>query len=403
MYYSIDDAYNAIALAMYLNLADNLSPAIVRRLRYVEWLFLIVHLILSTNHGNDRLGFKLAVYSIFALYSFVFPSNRSLRWRQGYVSMMMLSVVAANFANVSLDMLLYVYIAKSFFLTGGKHTVWLTSLTGIGWVACEYYSEIQEIQQSESLRFEPPFGVGDYSPKSILVFSLGLYIAVSIFVIFLSSVIVAEYKSRKRAEALAEQIEIMAKNIERTRIARDIHDSLGHTLTSLDVQLKVAQKLRDRDLDKAFQAVDTAAILSSQCIEDVSHAVQTMRRDDFNLDRALNNLIEQVKKDGVQVVWNLNLPQLDLATSHQIYCIVKEGLINIQKHANASRVSFQGYSTAKQIVLKLEDNGVGFDLQQINSGFGLKGMAERVQVIGGKLKMDSAPDKGTLILVTIPR
>ena len=388
---------------MNINSVGSLSPSLIRRLRYLEWLFLAVHLLLAITAGGDKLPFNLFVYGIFMVFSSTLPINRPLKLRQAYILLAMLSIVCANFLGVSLDLLVYLYIAKSFLLVGSKSTIYITILTGIGWVASECFSEIQEIQQL-SVGFEPPFGFSSNDLNTIFIFSLGLYIAISIFTIFLSSVIVAEQKSRKRAEALAEQVEILAKNLERTRIARDIHDSLGHTLTNLDIQLKVARKLRDRDLDKAFQAVDTATMLSSQCIEDVSHAVQTMRRNDFDLDRALNNLIEQVRNDGIKTVqWEINLPKLNLATSHQIYCVVKEGLINIQKHANASQVSFQGYSTAKQIIFKLEDNGVGFNLQQVNSGFGLQGMVERVQAMGGKLKIDSAPSQGTQILVTIPR
>ena len=388
---------------MKIDPVGNLSPSLIRRLRYLEWLFLAVHLLLAITAGSD-ISFNLLIYGIFAVFSLSLSINRPLRYRKAYISLVMLSIVCANFLGVSLDLLVYLYIAKSFFLVGEKSTIYITIVAGIGWIASECFSEIREMQRLSSIDFKPPFGFGIYDLKTVFIFSSTLYIAISIFTIFLSSVIVAEYRSRKRAEALAEQVEIMAKNLERTRIARDIHDSLGHTLTSLDIQLKVAQKLRDRDRDRAFQAIDTAATLSSQCIEDVSHAVQTMRRDNFDLDRALNNLIEQLKNDStLQVVWNLNLPQLDLSTSHQTYCIVKEGLINIQKHANASRVTFQGYSTAKQVILKLEDDGIGFDPQQVNSGFGLRGMAERVRVIGGKLKLHSALGRGTQILVTIPR
>ena len=379
------------------------SPAFIWRLRYLEWLFILVHLMLAITAGSD-ISFNLLVYGIFIIFSLALPRDRSLRYRQGYILLAMASIISANFLDVSLDLLIYLYIAKSFFLIGGKRTVWVTIATGIGWVASEYYSEIQEIKQLNAVRFQPPFGAGDYSPQSILIFASGLYIAVSIFVIFLGSIVVAEHKSRKRAEALGEQVEILAKNLERTRIARDIHDSLGHTLTDLDIQLKVAQKLRDRNPEQAFEAIDTAATLSAQCIEDVSHAVQTMRRSDFNLDRALNNLLEQARNNSFKKVrWELDLPQLSLSTSHQIYCMVKEGLINIQKHANASMVGFWGYSTAEQVILKLEDNGIGFNLQQVNSGFGLQGMMERVQIVGGKLKIDSAPGKGTQILITIPR
>ena len=251
-----------------------------------------------------------------------------------------------------------------------------------------------------AIDFEPPFGVGNYSPQSILVFSTALYIAVCTFTIFFSSVIVAEYKSRKRAEALSKQVEIMAKNLERTRIARDIHDSLGHTLTDLDIQLKVAKKLRDLDPDKARLAIDKASLLSGQCIEDVSRAVQTMRQNDFNLNRALSNLVEQISNERqIRIQWEIDLPQLSLSTSHQIYCIVKEGLINIRKHSQASQILFQGCSNNTEIVLKLKDNGMGFDAKSVHGGFGLQGMVERVQEIGGKLKINSVVGKGTEILV----
>ena len=386
---------------MKIDPVGNFSPSLIWRLRYLEWLFLAVHLMLAITAGSDKLPLNLTVYGISIVFSWTLPINRPLRLKQAYVLLAMLSIVCANFLSVSLDLLIYLYIAKSFFLVGNKSTIYITILTGIGWIASECFSEIRELQQL-SMRFEPPFGFGTYDLNTILIFSSGLYVAVSIFMIFFCSVIVAEYKSRKRAEALAEQVEILAKDLERTRIARDIHDSLGHTLTNLDIQLKVAQKLRGRDLDKAFQAIDTATMLSSQCIEDVSHAVKTMRRSDFNLNYALNNLIEQVRDDALRVTWSVNLPQLTLSTSHQIYYVVKEGLINIQKHAHASRINFQGYSTGRQIILKLEDDGVGFNLQQTNSN-GLQGMVERVQAISGRLKIDSTPGKGTQILVTIPR
>ena len=379
----------------------DISFSLIRRLRYLEWVFLTTHFILSVNSGDFNIPLHFAIYSIFIASSYFFPTGLAEKWRQAYILSAMLLIAVANFLNVSLDMLLYIYIAKSFFLIGGKKTIWMTIVAGIAWVASECYSELQE-KQLNSVKFEP-LGFGDYSLQSIFVFSLALYTAVSIFTIFFSSVIVAEQKSRKRAEALAEQVEILAKNLERTRIARDIHDSLGHTLTDLDIQLKVAKKLRDRDPNKTWAAIDKASMLSAQCIEDVSQAVQTMRRNDFNLDRALNNLVEQIRDSMVQVCWEVNLPQLSLSTSHQIYCIVKEGLINIKKHSRASQISFQAYSTSTEIVLKLKDNGVGFNPKVANGGFGLQGMVERVRVIKGKLEINSFPGKGTEILVTIPR
>jgi signal transduction histidine kinase len=177
---------------------------------------------------------------------------------------------------------------------------------------------------------------------------------------------------------------------------------LGHTLTDLNLQLEIAQKFRLRDLDQAFRAVDMAKILASQCVEDVSQTLQAMRQSDFDLDRSLKTLFEQVRqKQSLQVYWEGKLPQLSLQTNHQIYCIIKEALINVQKHARASRVSFRSQSTTEGIILELEDDGIGFDPRE-DRGFGLKGMAERVQAIGGKLEISSVPGQGTQIYINIP-
>lgn len=106
------------------------------------------------------------------------------------------------------------------------------------------------------------------------------------FTIMLSQTIVVQQEKDQKIEELSEQVESLAATLERTRIAREIHDSLGHTLTDLDTQLAVAQTLRSHDPDRAFAAVDTAKQLSRQCMEDVSQALKRMRESDFDLDRA---------------------------------------------------------------------------------------------------------------------
>jgi signal transduction histidine kinase len=217
-------------------------------------------------------------------------------------------------------------------------------------------------------------------------------------------VILAERKSRQRAEVLAQEVETLAARLERTRIAREIHDSLGHTLTTLDVQLEVAQKLRQRDPEQALQAVDTAKKLASQCLEDVRAALSTIRNNDFNLQQALYELIAQVKQhQTLDIVVELHLPTLPLQTSHQLYCIVQEGLMNVQKHAQAKTVWLRGWMADESLTLELEDDGQGFDPGQSRSGFGLRGIEERVQLLGGKLKVSTVAAQGTQIQVTIPR
>lgn len=182
-----------------------------------------------------------------------------------------------------------------------------------------------------------------------------------------------------------------------------IHDSLGHTLTNLQVQLAVAQEFRQHHLDQVFWAIDTAKFLADQCIEDISQALQTMRQSDFNLNQALKSLVEQIKQNqALRISWEVNLPHLPLSTSHHVYCIVKEGLINIQKHAQASMIWVRGQLTTEGIMLEISYNGRGFDPHIPASGFGLKGMEERVYLLGGQFKIHSQPNRGTQIQIVIP-
>jgi signal transduction histidine kinase len=88
--------------------------------------------------------------------------------------------------------------------------------------------------------------------------------------------------------------------------------------------------------------------------------------------------------------------------SHQIYQIVKEALTNIQKHAEASRVIVKASVSADRITLELGDDGKGFNPQTPHSGFGLRGMQERVELLGGQLQIHTTPNRGTLIQVAIP-
>ncbi len=214
---------------------------------------------------------------------------------------------------------------------------------------------------------------------------------------------IAERKSRQKAEALTQQVETLATALERTRIAREIHDSLGHSLTSLDVQLELAIKLHSRNPDQSLQALETAKLLAFQSVQNVRTSVQTMRKSDFDLKQALVALIEQLKQNqSFKMQLEMNLPQLPLQTSYQLYCVVREGLTNIQKHSKASLINLRAQSTSETITLELVDNGIGFDILAPRSGFGLRGMQERIQSLGGKLIVKSSPGQGTQILATIP-
>jgi signal transduction histidine kinase len=178
---------------------------------------------------------------------------------------------------------------------------------------------------------------------------------------------------------------------------------LGHTLTDLDTQLAVALTLRQQDPEKAYKAVDTAKYLSRQCIEDISQALGRIRESNFDLNQALLSLRQQLQQTpNLKVEWEVSLPTLPVYPSYQIYCIVKEALMNVKKHARASQVSFLASKTAFGIILELKDNGVGFNRKHTEPGFGLQGMIERVQVLGGQFDVQTTPGEGTQLYITLP-
>jgi signal transduction histidine kinase len=385
-------------------------------LRYLEWILILVTIPDSLIDGVNPI--KLAIFlATFAIMSWIFPLDRPFWFRQGYILLSILLVSLARWVYWDLDftIMLFIYIAKSCFLLEFRFVLVTVLLAGI--VDCSTTLLSTSFDFSEQLRASKvlqEFGFASYfyeMPENYYVYQaeeiagyMSWYIPASVFAILFSYAIIAEQKSRQKAELLTQQVENLAASLERTRIARDLHDSLGHSLSSLQIQLSVAQKFRQRNLAKSFEAVDTAKVLADLSIEDIKRSLKTMRDSNFDLNRAIDDLINRYKQDkSLKIESLISLPKLSLPVSHHIYCLIKEALINIEKHSQATfiRLYLQGMET--EIILEVEDNGIGFDANQFYSGYGIKGMKERVRSHNGKITIDSVCDRGTKINITIPR
>ncbi|BAZ23501.1 integral membrane sensor signal transduction histidine kinase [Kalymmatonema gypsitolerans NIES-4073] len=381
------------------------SPSFRSNLRYSEWVMIVGVSLAFLLDGSFQASIATSLQVVFclvgyALLSLVFPINRPLWQRQVYVIAGILLALFIRVTGIGIELFLYLYIAKSCFLLNRKNLILTVTLTLLLNLLTFVWALPKSAQMSAALCVE----LGARNQIQQLIWLLSDNLVVTVFIIAFSFMIIAEQKSRKRAEALAEQVETLAATLERTRIARDIHDSLGHSLTNLNSRLTVAQKkLQQHDINAVCEAVDTAKFLASQCIEDVNHSLKTMRQSDFNLNQALTNLVEQLRyNQALSVQWEINLPKLPLQTSHHIYYIVKEGLINIQKYAHASAVRFRGVSTPEGILIELADDGQGFDPKLPHLGLGLQGIEERVQLLRGELTINSTPGSGTQIQIILP-
>ncbi len=194
---------------------------------------------------------------------------------------------------------------------------------------------------------------------------------------------------------------------ERNRIAREIHDSLGHSLTALNLHLEMAVKLSQVHPEKSREVLLEAKRLGSIALKDVRQSVSTLRSDpmhDRDLATAIQELADEFKLSNyIQPLCQIDLPpNLPPSVTITIYRLIQEALTNISKYAHATAVTIDIHTKAHAIELQITDNGRGFIPTNNATGFGLQGMRERVLSLQGEFELMSAPDRGCQIVASIP-
>ena len=388
------------------------SSSIRRTVSYVEWLILFVYflLFLLNRSETDYSSLLIPTYirftqlTVLTGLSFIFPINRPIWQRRAYIYLEILAIMIPASFGLYFEIALYFILLKSCFLFKRKEVIFTTIILGIVWTWTKVFSlpRLIEFNRANLTQIIATLDNTNLIIRRVVIDNIADYLTISIFILLFCFVIVAEQKSRQKAEALTQQIETLAGNLERSRIAREIHDSLGHSLTTLDIQLELAQRLYDKDPNKAVDSLNNAKDLSSECLTKVRNSVQSIRQINFNLNQALAILVEQVgQNQSFKIYLDSQLPQLPSQTSHQLYCIVQEAVTNIQKHAFAKVVNIKAYQNTQGIILEITDDGKGFEVNAHHTGFGLRGMHERVQILGGELQIKSTLNQGTRIRVWI--
>jgi len=224
-----------------------------------------------------------------------------------------------------------------------------------------------------------------------------------------SEQLLAELKTaHQQLQDYAARLEELTITQERNRIAREMHDSLGHRLTIAAVQLEGAQRLIPSQPERAAEIVGTVREQVKEGMTELRRTVAMLRatvEEDLPLDQALTRLVDQVQQ-ATSLKIHLSLedcPQsLPLPQRQALYRAAQEGLTNIQRHAQASETWLQLTSKNGEIELLISDNGVGISTEQIQSGFGLAGLKERSALLGGDFHIDARPGGGTQITFRVP-
>ena len=207
----------------------------------------------------------------------------------------------------------------------------------------------------------------------------------------------------------AAQLEKLAMAQERSRIAREIHDALGHSLTALNIQLEGALRLWEGNPEQSKHLLAQAKQMGSTALQDARQAVATMRETPVpepDLAVAIAKLTQHFgQMTGITPHVIFNSPLLPQPQKITVYRILQEALTNICKYAKAQSVKIIVQVSSEpqpQLHIMVQDDGQGFYPDNNTTGFGITGMRERTEAQGGRFQLISAPGEGCLIQVWLP-
>jgi signal transduction histidine kinase len=196
---------------------------------------------------------------------------------------------------------------------------------------------------------------------------------------------------------------------ERVRLARDIHDGLGHHLTVLSLQLQAAEKNLTSNPVLAATAIGTSRQEVQAALREVRQSVAALRQtpvDTQNLPDAIRNLASDFENStGILVTMNLSGQPVILnpAVAMTLFRAAQEGLTNTQKHAqDVSRVVLSLVFKSQEVFLEIQDDGKTSDKITSTSGFGLAGLQERANLLGGEFTTGTNLEGGFLLKITLP-
>jgi len=216
--------------------------------------------------------------------------------------------------------------------------------------------------------------------------------------------IAVDLSERVSRDALRRVVD--AQEVERTRLARELHDQTGQALTSILLGLKHLDDVVETD--EAREATASIRELVASTLQDVRRLAVELRPsalDDFGLVPAVERLASNLSEQSdlvVDVEARLGDSRLPPEAETALYRIVQEALTNVVKHAAARRVSITLVRKETSAVVVIEDDGRGFDPEAVRAGaLGFTGMRERVELVGGRLTVEASPGAGTTLVAEV--
>lgn len=224
-------------------------------------------------------------------------------------------------------------------------------------------------------------------------------------------------QAHDRLQDYAVQVQELAVSEERNRLAREMHDTLGHRLTVSAVQLEAAQRLIPSQPEQAMLMVGTVREQVGEALQELRRTVATLRaglEEDLPLPTALQRLVEGFQAaTGINITLDLPDSLGDLPETHRLvlYRAVQEGLTNVQRHAHTAQAWVSLHEDPSGWELRVADDGVGLGENSPVMGkctdtepnYGLRGLHERAIQLGGRSALEPRPEGGAVLSLWLPR
>lgn len=250
--------------------------------------------------------------------------------------------------------------------------------------------------------------------------SFPIFFAGQVFIIVFIQMALDEERARIEVEKLinelaeanqtlrdySKKVEELTITRERNRLAREIHDGLGHALTTINMQIQAAKAIRKADSQEADNILDSAQKLTRNAIIDVRNSVSSLRTIDASsipIQERIKDLVDSAKVFNLESSFSVvGTPKpLSPAVDLVIYRSAQEGINNACKHARASHLWVSLIYDEEKMVVRLiiKDDGIGLGKQE--SGYGLTGMRERAHLVDGELEIITSENKGTTLIIEV--
>ncbi|MCY7368383.1 MAG: sensor histidine kinase [Chamaesiphon sp.] len=365
---------------------------------------------------------NIGIVAILAGMGLRLPLAKSTSIRVIYtIAQIILILIAASVGMRPASLLYIIVVIRSYLIFDRQYRLWLTAgIFGLYLMTMNLFPS-RRLPPRLGERFQNPTHIQTTQPRSpepnrrerrdgfrwgFIVLFGGILFSLQLLI----DRILAEKQAKEELAIANQRIRSYALKAEengslqeRNRIAREIHDSLGHSLTALNLHLEMALKLAQIQPEKSRAVLTEAKRLGSTALKDVRASVSTLRSDPLqkiDLPIAIHKLADEFKlSNQIRPACYLDLPpNLPQPIATTIYRIIQEALTNISKYAEATEVIIEIQTFPTELRLKIADNGCGFVFSHNTTGFGLQGMRERVLSLHGNFEVISTPNTASDLL-----